>query len=663
MTKYTFYDLLEKKCFEFSKIEIPLLQRDYVQGQNDSSGELNKTGKNFISAIFESLKKNTPMDMDFIYGSVRGENFIPLDGQQRLTTLFLLHWYFAHKLCKGDELKGKLHLLSNFSYETRVSSREFCKELCNQQNSFCFDGKPSSYIRNEPWYFKKFDLDPTVSSMLNMLDEIYRLDKEENVKDYNKLNLLKFNILNLKHFGLTEELYLKMNARGKSLTAFEKFKAELEKCSDRQGWEKNVLFEEQFEKQFSYKIDRDWTDLFWDNFRLSIDNAFMNFVAETMIIQLTLQVENTESENGKRQVTRIQQLAKSSENLSVVDFNKENFDKLKAMFDLYNSNENSDKSPTISLWDYCKAGDTLFKTICKGEDVAGVTYSVRGLFYAQSLYLEKTSFDTTTFNDWMRVIRNIAKNATIDSVQTFKGFLSLIFELSAGCEDIYKYLATSEVKSNFAKNQVQEEIYKSKIIIKQDKAKELFSALEENSFCNGRLYFAFYCCNIDLQTEENLDLDLIAFEEVKTVFDEQFSNNISNDFRVLLFTCGENDFYEYWKSWSYGTKTHKRCCIESMVDLKDNFTRMGTPIWCKDILKEAVIKLTSGSSIRALLKNYKYPANMPEWKKWIIKNPDEFSEHCSGYYFGIADDNNECYLYEQRKRPSSREDCFKIPPN
>lgn len=58
MNKYTFIDLLEKKCFEFSKIEIPLLQRDYVQGQKETGGNLpiNKTGFRFIKEIFESLK-------------------------------------------------------------------------------------------------------------------------------------------------------------------------------------------------------------------------------------------------------------------------------------------------------------------------------------------------------------------------------------------------------------------------------------------------------------------------------------------------------------------------------------------------------------------------------------------------------------------------------
>lgn len=67
--------------------------------------------------------------------------FIPLDGQQRLTTLFLLHWYLAQitpdqDLC--DRLLTALHRadgLARFTYETRSSSREFCDLLISPEHS------------------------------------------------------------------------------------------------------------------------------------------------------------------------------------------------------------------------------------------------------------------------------------------------------------------------------------------------------------------------------------------------------------------------------------------------------------------------------------------------------------------------------------------------
>ncbi len=657
MSKYTFTDLLEKKCFPFSKIEIPILQRDYVQGQKskEDSEQINKTGFRFIDAIFESMKNGNPMDMDFIYGSVENENFIPLDGQQRLTTLFLLHWYFACKDFVGDELREKLELLSNFSYETRISSREFCSELCRLEKKFAIDEIPSKYIQNESWFFNKFKLDPTVSSMLNMLDVIHKLDSVANVS-YEKLSLLQFDILNMDNFGLSESLYLKMNARGKELTDFEKIKAELEKLADDSKWEEGIAETE----KFYYKADRMWTDLFWKNFKSLSDEAFLNFISEIIITCQTLKIENLETESGKQQVRKIQRLGSNSENLSVEDFTKDSFTRLKKILDLYSGNEKDTKNAKINFWEFCKKEKNFFRTICSVEDKSVVTYPVRGLFFAQNLYLENAEFSEESFSDWMRVIRNIAENATVDTVQTFKGFLNLIQELSAGCNDIYKYLSEHNVESNFAKSQVQEEIYKAKMIIKENSIKSLFCELEENPFCKGKLYFAFYCCDIDFK-KANLDIEL--FKKVKSVFDDYFSeDDISDDFRVLLFTCGDNSFYQYWGGWAYATETIKRCCIKNTADLNGNFARIECAAWRKDILKEAVAKLLEGSKIEKILSEYKIPKNMPQWKRWIIKNPKELAKHCTkSHYFGITGDNKECYLYNGYQRPSSLDVCFKIP--
>ena len=657
MSKYTFTDLLEKKCFPFSKIEIPILQRDYVQGQKskEDSEQINKTGFRFINAIFESMKNGNPMDMDFIYGSVENKNFIPLDGQQRLTTLFLLHWYFACKDFRGDELKEKLELLSNFSYETRISSREFCSELCRLEKKFDINEIPSGYIQNESWFFNKFKLDPTVSSMLNMLDVIHKLDSVANVS-YEKLSLLQFDILNMDNFGLSESLYLKMNARGKELTDFEKIKAELEKLADDSKWEEGVAETE----KFYYKADRTWTDLFWNNFNSSTDEAFLNFISEIIITCQTLKIENLETESGKQQVRKIQRLASNSENLSVEDFTKDSFTRLKKILDLYSGNENDTKNAKINFWEFCKKEKNFFRTICTVEDKSVVTYPVRCLFFAQTLYLENAEFSEESFSDWMRVIRNIAENATVDTVQTFKGFLNLIQELSAGCDDIYKYLSEHNVESNFAKAQVQEEIYKAKIIVKEKTAKALFCELEENPFCKGKLYFPLYCCDANFQ-KSNLDIEL--FKKVKSVFDDYFSeDDISDDFRVLLFTCGDNSFYQYWGGWAYATETIKRCCIKNTADLNGNFARIECAVWRKDILKEAVAKLLGGTKIEKILSEYECPKNMPKWKKWIIKNPRKFAEHCiNDHYFGITGDNKECYLYNGYQRPPSLDVCFKIP--
>jgi predicted membrane GTPase involved in stress response len=119
--KMSLFELLDKYY-----IVIPLVQRDYAQGRE--VGQVPQIRKRFIRAIFNALNsKNGQLELDFIYGSVKnGEYFMPLDGQQRLTTLFLLYWYVAVKEGHIDDNKS---ILAKFSYETRHSSTVFCEKL------------------------------------------------------------------------------------------------------------------------------------------------------------------------------------------------------------------------------------------------------------------------------------------------------------------------------------------------------------------------------------------------------------------------------------------------------------------------------------------------------------------------------------------------------
>ena len=92
------------------KIVIPKLQRDYAQGRD--SGKVAAIRENILTAICDAIKgKTKPLELDFVYGytnQIKSNEkdrkiFYPLDGQQRLTTLFLLHWYIAAKEGHGKE--------------------------------------------------------------------------------------------------------------------------------------------------------------------------------------------------------------------------------------------------------------------------------------------------------------------------------------------------------------------------------------------------------------------------------------------------------------------------------------------------------------------------------------------------------------------------------
>lgn len=239
----------EQEPVQVKKIVIPMIQRDYAQGRNDPN--VKRIRDRFLDALYHAVTEE-PVTLDFIYGDIDANGVMtPLDGQQRLTTLFLLYWYAAKKESISEKT---CDFLKNFSYETRYSARYFCAELLKFTPSIT--GPISKEIINQAWFPLDWKKDPTISSMLVMLDAID--NRFGNVQDlWNSLenNAVTFYFLPIKDMGLTDELYIKMNSRGKPLTLFEHFKAELER-------ELRKVDKDLSERIVS-KIDREWTDLLW----------------------------------------------------------------------------------------------------------------------------------------------------------------------------------------------------------------------------------------------------------------------------------------------------------------------------------------------------------------------------------------------------------------
>ena len=231
------------------RITIPIIQRDYAQGRHDP--DIDRVRNRFLDSLYQAVI-GTPITLDFVYGDIDEEGTMtPLDGQQRLTTLFLLHWYAAkHSNVPAEESD----FLNNFGYETRYSARYFCKELVAFTPSFSVN--ISNEIVDQAWFPLDWQKDPTISSMLVMIDAIdSKFQSVDNLWQQLKNGAITFYFLPIKDMGLTDELYIKMNSRGKPLTRFEHFKAELERIIRAN--------DEEMAKRVMRKIDRDWTDMLW----------------------------------------------------------------------------------------------------------------------------------------------------------------------------------------------------------------------------------------------------------------------------------------------------------------------------------------------------------------------------------------------------------------
>lgn len=278
----------ESKPFSFKSfleqyhVVIPMVQRDYAQGR--TTDDVTRVRNRFLDAIKSYLVKseddNDVMKMDFIYGETeqvrstttanKQEKIIvtPLDGQQRLTTLYLLHWYAAKK---GVVEASNYEFLNNFTYDIRPSSRDFCSHLLQYVPDWSLSFHDQLVDQN--WFMGEWLNDPTVIGMLVMLDSInYKFGNIANLWEIltGEKARIVFYFLPLSENGLSDELYIKMNSRGKKLTAFEHFKAEYEDLYEKDSDEARTV---------NHKFDVEWADTFFPyrNQDDIVDNEFMKY--------------------------------------------------------------------------------------------------------------------------------------------------------------------------------------------------------------------------------------------------------------------------------------------------------------------------------------------------------------------------------------------------
>jgi hypothetical protein len=681
--KLSFWQLLET-----TSVEIPIIQRDYAQGRATKE----KVRNDFLDAIYNALTTDVPVELDFVYGSEEKNILQPLDGQQRLTTLFLLHWFIANK---EGQLESAKERLSKFTYETRPSSQEFCKELVgksikyddllpvDEEKEITVENQLSKTIKNAGWFVMSWEKDPTISAMLIMLDAIQSKFKDSSglweklIETEDEKRPITFLYIELKDFGLSDDLYIKMNARGKQLTPFENFKSRFIKHIEVNKWEEGITNPQE---KFAHKIDTDWTDLFWkyrgnDNL---IDNEMINFIAGIAINYYAqsldilsnkdneAKVRKELEEKGKKTISddavkrerverRMKALFNNPNEINPKDFStKESFEYLKCL-DTYYQNDYAELKPEVKLWKYRK--DTLFKDIIQNEKTE---WQNRAVFYAQTEYLLRTphnkekensfDFDKYKYNDWMRVVRNIVENSTIDDATPFIAAITLIQELSAGCSNIYEYLSTNKVTAGHAREQIKEEIEKAKIIVAQPDAKKVVHDTEDTNFCKGKIDFALYCSDYDIENPNPSVFDKDKLEKICKVINDHLSKeDVSNDFRRAFFTIQNNDFYDYWKGSMWSWQFHRRCLLENTNDFKHHFALRGkndanisNNNWSYS--KELLDKLST-TTIETIIEEFKSNPNfnnIPLWIQTIINKPKLLD--CSGYHYMVYTNAGKYYM-------------------
>ena len=563
MERLSFLELIAR----YSVI-IPMIQRDYAYGRFDEEEKRN----NFLTNLKSYFDEPDGHELDFIYGSVdENKNLVLLDGQQRVTTLFLLHWYLSlirdetgkHHFREFHDAISASNGESKFSYRTRFSAKDFCDSMIKLEFLETDDyiekyadlienrsTKLSETIIREKWFLSHWNCDPTITSMLTMLDAIMQIFDPQKCKQYYKKlvnsKCISFNFLDLKDYGLTDELYIKMNSRGRELTRLENLKSKLLKLYDdaeekvpekykmalskiNSTQESGVTYRS-MRAYVSSMIDGKWTDVFWNEWLSSpdknsipnVDEMMLCFITnmsifEHILYRLDGKLSLTRTDDRSKEINELMKAKDKSKGITIryerlIDLFKENdYALLFKIIDYFNIFNDRGK-----LKAYLPASFRLFSEreefnnlINDYKNENKMDYERKAKMFAYIKYLSQNpNPDEDLLVLWMRFVCNVCSNSygIADRTDTYCTAIS-------GLNYLYdRDITTSLQKKNLSQiavldiSQIEEEILKIKLS-KNARWKETLENAEcKLEYFEGRLrYPLIECCSVSAEDVENTD--------------------------------------------------------------------------------------------------------------------------------------------------------------
>ncbi len=217
------------------KIIIPDLQRDYCWGNTKTQDSDLFISELFVKSLIDLADTGSDeINMGMIYAYESPKHHIQLcDGQQRLTTIYLLSG-MLYKKTKQKDIKEIL--ISEYElkeddkeprllYAIRESTLYFLSDLvCNfflEENSIS-----AKDIENQSWYYREYDYDPSIVSIIEALKTIEKQLNDDNTDKLidpiiKKIRLFYFDMQD-RYRG--EDMFVIINTTGEPLTPTENLK-------------------------------------------------------------------------------------------------------------------------------------------------------------------------------------------------------------------------------------------------------------------------------------------------------------------------------------------------------------------------------------------------------------------------------------------------------
>lgn len=512
-------------------IYVPSFQRNYIQGSDEFKDKRDR----LLDDIFESLKSRKVIDLGFVYGrseeSYKGRLFYPYDGQQRLTTLYFLYLMLYFRNRKKESIMG---LKGKLSYQTRQSTDRFINSfidwiynlMTNEYDLFWNpNNKSSAFIQMQDWFFDydwKYDvsiknilflIDTLKIRILNLeneiaIDEIINLidDKEDD-------NPFKFIFIHIDDIIQNDELYIKINARGKALSHFENLKSDI-----------NNLWRNE---DYKSKLDGAWTEYVWkesskdsnsgtieERFDSDFYNSFKNIFYLNYLSNIEKPLSPAFINEIKNEWDNVFNKGKINKDWE----NKASCDVISYFFD------------AVSHPNYLfeKQADEYGNLLFKGNPGYVECLKIYAYYYLISnIYKSRncvTDLEIVLFDEILTLFKRLIDNQDkyLDSIDSLiKAIKSSKYLINKSIESngILNFLQSNEVDINkllgLRKEQVEEEILKARLIYKDKRFIDLFEKGYNELRNKGQLGFIFYLIKNknklrDIRTE---DISYESFEK------------------------------------------------------------------------------------------------------------------------------------------------------
>lgn len=720
MNELSFIELIDKYV-----VTIPMIQRDYAFGRIDED-EKREAFLKKLKSYFEDDKRH---QLDFIYGSVNENNeLILLDGQQRITTLFLLHWYLSLiKDCDGnnhfddfskhicDEL-GK----SKFSYKTRFSSTDYCNIIASlnayetsyvdEYTSFIESNNNiyiSEKIKKEKWFLPNWNYDPTITSMLNMLDSITEFFKPNECRAYYNLlteqRKITFNFLDLNEFNLTDELYIKMNSRGKPLTRFENLKSIILKLYDEAERENPDKYRAKLDmvnstygsgtdyrtlrEYVARMIDTKWTDVFWNEWlntpnheaKPNIDNMMLSFISnlaifEHFLFELANRISVSRSEKLPIEIYILMNEKDKEKGVTIKYerfigiFRENDYSFLFNLIDYFNMFNDDGKLKKYLPESFEQYNENEAFRYLINDYKYGMEYErkVKLFAYIKYLFLNPNP-NQSKFLSWMRFVYNVCSNSYTIKNASYT-FCSAIAALN--------YLYDADIVSSLPQkdltgitvletDQINEEILKMLLSSNMEWKSAIDDAEKKLSYFEGRLRYPLIECsgttNIDVENLQKLYTFNDYVDKMAAIFSSPSGCEFENELIRALISKG--NYLMYFKSNNTFLKNDDRDnSWRNYLKAKHNPYHPFDKVDCderdffKAILDDA---LFDAKNAKESLKNIadSRSESIPMWRKLIIKHFDKIS---SEEYKSQGNDRNIRWNTEALSHKKDSEDNYEI---